>query len=87
MHFSLNGELRDCRELPGELNLLSYLRTTAGLTSVKNGCGYEVCGTCTVLVEGIAHTSCSRKNTRGRTKTGKSTTDKESASVLEQGRG
>ena len=58
MHFSLNGDRVDCHGLSSELNLLSYLRTGAGLTSVKNGCGEGVCGSCTVLVEGKALRAC-----------------------------
>lgn len=61
MHFSLNGEQKDCQEQPGDLNLLYYLRTVALLTSVKNGCGEGSCGTCTVLVEGKALRSCKLK--------------------------
>lgn len=38
--------------------LLTYLRETLGLTSVKNGCSEGACGTCMVLVDGKATKAC-----------------------------
>lgn len=38
--------------------LLEFLRETAGVTSVRAGCEIGVCGTCTVLVNGRAVSSC-----------------------------
>lgn len=39
-------------------NLLSYLRDTAELKSVKNGCAKGACGACTVLVNGKGVRAC-----------------------------
>lgn len=42
-----------CRE-----TLLETLRDTAGATSVRYCCGIGVCGTCTVLLDGLPVSSC-----------------------------
>lgn len=39
-------------------SLLEVLRTDAGATEVKLGCGEGVCGTCTVLLDGEPVSSC-----------------------------
>ncbi len=39
-------------------SLLRYLRDDLGLTSVKDGCSEGACGTCTVVVDGIATKGC-----------------------------
>lgn len=38
--------------------LLWVLRDILGLTGTKYGCGIEICGACTVLVDGEAEKSC-----------------------------
>ena len=38
--------------------LLDFLREQLGLTSVKQSCEVQVCGTCTVLVDGAPVSSC-----------------------------
>jgi len=38
--------------------LLDFLRDELGLTGVKQSCEVEVCGTCTVLVDGAPVSSC-----------------------------
>ena len=38
--------------------LLWVLRDVIGLTGTKYGCGIEICGACTVLVNGQAEKSC-----------------------------
>jgi carbon-monoxide dehydrogenase small subunit len=38
--------------------LLDYLRDRHGLTGVKRSCDVQVCGTCTVLVDGLPVSSC-----------------------------
>ncbi len=43
---------------PNETPLLWVLRDYLGLTGTKYGCGIEVCGACTVLVDGEAEKSC-----------------------------
>jgi aerobic-type carbon monoxide dehydrogenase small subunit (CoxS/CutS family) len=45
----------------GERTLLWVLRTDLGLTGTKFGCGEGHCGSCTVLVDGVAVRSCLRK--------------------------
>jgi len=45
---------------PG-MPLLWVLRDLIGLTGTKYGCGIEVCGACTVLIDGQATTSCQTK--------------------------
>lgn len=38
--------------------LLWVLRDVLGLTGTKYGCGVEICGACTVMVDGEAEKSC-----------------------------
>lgn len=38
--------------------LLDVLRTRAGVTSVREGCGVGACGACTVLADGHSVSSC-----------------------------
>jgi len=53
----LNGRtVRDDVE-PQRL-LLDYLRERHGLTGAKRSCDVQVCGTCTVLVDGLPVSSC-----------------------------
>ena len=40
------------------MSLLELLRTVAGASEVKLGCGEGVCGTCTVLLDGEPVNSC-----------------------------
>lgn len=49
----------------GKESLLEILREHLGLTGTKEGCGYGVCGSCTVIVNGEAVTAC---NFRGKDK-------------------
>jgi selenium-dependent xanthine dehydrogenase len=44
---------------PEGQSLLTFLRETLGLTSVKNGCAQGACGACMVLVDGKAAKACS----------------------------
>jgi isoquinoline 1-oxidoreductase subunit alpha len=41
-----------------EMPLLWVLRDVIGLTGTKYGCGIEVCGACTVLIDGQREHSC-----------------------------
>ena len=45
-------------EVEPAMPLLWVLRDQLGLTGTKYGCGIGVCGSCTVLVEGLAARSC-----------------------------
>jgi carbon-monoxide dehydrogenase small subunit len=55
--FILNGKLINLNVSPNK-SLLRVLREDCGVTSVKEGCGRGECGTCTVLLDGRAVTSC-----------------------------
>jgi aerobic-type carbon monoxide dehydrogenase small subunit (CoxS/CutS family) len=55
--FKLNGKsLR--LEVEGDRTLLWVLRTDLGLTGTKYGCGQNLCGACTVLINKEAVRSC-----------------------------
>jgi isoquinoline 1-oxidoreductase alpha subunit len=41
-----------------EIPLLWVLRDFIGLTGTKYGCGIEICGACTVWIDGSAEKSC-----------------------------
>jgi carbon-monoxide dehydrogenase small subunit len=56
--FTLNGQPWSGM-VPVEEVLLDLLRERAGLTGTKRSCESEVCGACTVLVDGRAISSCS----------------------------
>jgi aerobic-type carbon monoxide dehydrogenase small subunit (CoxS/CutS family) len=57
IQFRLNG--RSTRlTADGERMLLWVLRTELGLTGTKHGCGQNLCGACTVLVNNEAVRSC-----------------------------
>jgi xanthine dehydrogenase YagT iron-sulfur-binding subunit len=45
-------------EVPVEETLLEFLRHRLGLTGTKRSCESEVCGACTVLVDGLPVSSC-----------------------------
>jgi aerobic carbon-monoxide dehydrogenase small subunit len=53
----VNGRPFEGRVAANEL-LLDFLREELGLTGVKQSCEVEVCGTCTVLVDGAPVSSC-----------------------------
>lgn len=53
----LNGESRTACVEPREL-LIDVLRNKFCLTGTKRSCDVEVCGACTVLVDGLPTSSC-----------------------------
>jgi isoquinoline 1-oxidoreductase alpha subunit len=53
----VNGSVRQVAAEPAT-PLLWVLRENLKLTGTKFGCGVALCGACTVLVDGKAHTSC-----------------------------
>ena len=55
--FKVNGNTYSV-DVPSGTPLLWVLRDFLGLTGTKYGCGIEVCGACTVLVDGEAEKSC-----------------------------
>jgi aerobic-type carbon monoxide dehydrogenase small subunit (CoxS/CutS family) len=58
--FKLNGKPVRLT-VDGERPLLWVLRTELGLTGTKFGCGEGHCGSCTVLLDGVAVRSCLRQ--------------------------
>lgn len=56
--FTLNGS-RVRTEADAETPLLWVIRDHLGLTGTKFGCGFALCGACTVHVDGKAARSCS----------------------------
>ena len=46
------------RDLPPQELLLDVLRDSLGLTGAKRSCDVQVCGACTVLVDGLPVSSC-----------------------------
>lgn len=54
---TVNGETIDASVEPHEL-LLDFLRDRLQLTGAKRSCDVQVCGTCTVLVDGGPVSSC-----------------------------
>ncbi|MCK4656658.1 MAG: (2Fe-2S)-binding protein [candidate division Zixibacteria bacterium] len=54
---TVNGVLHELAVEPRR-TLLELLREDLGLTGTKKGCGIGDCGTCTVLLDGVATFSC-----------------------------
>ena len=57
IRLKLNGRDREDAVSDNAL-LLDYLRETAAVTSVKQGCDGGECGACTVLIDGQARSAC-----------------------------
>ncbi len=55
--FTLNGRLQEIEVEPHEL-LLDVVRDRLGLTGAKRSCDVEVCGACTLLVDGRPVSAC-----------------------------
>jgi carbon-monoxide dehydrogenase small subunit len=53
----LNGQ-RTAFDVPSNELLLDTLRDRAGLTGAKRSCDAQVCGACTVAVDGLALSAC-----------------------------
>jgi len=53
----INGEERELSVEPRQ-TLLDVIRNNLGLTGTKEGCGNGNCGTCAVLIDGKAVSSC-----------------------------
>jgi aerobic carbon-monoxide dehydrogenase small subunit len=57
IHIDVNGSRREL-VVPAQELLLDTLRERLGLTGAKRSCDVQVCGTCTVLVDGEPVSSC-----------------------------
>ena len=57
IEFTVNGR-GVAMEIPPQLMLLDLLRDRLSLKGAKRSCDLQVCGTCTVLVNGKAVSSC-----------------------------
>lgn len=57
IRLSVNGHEIAHEVEPQEL-LLDFLRDSLGLTGAKRSCDVQVCGACTVLVDGLPVSSC-----------------------------
>jgi carbon-monoxide dehydrogenase small subunit len=55
--FTLNGRLQELEVEPHEL-LLDVVRDRLGLTGVKRSCDVQVCGACTLLIDGRPVSAC-----------------------------
>lgn len=55
--FTLNGRLQEIEVQPHEL-LLDVVRERLGLTGAKRSCDVQVCGACTLLVDGRPVSAC-----------------------------
>ncbi len=55
---NVNGQSRPVTVSDGGMPLLWVLRDVLGLTGTKYGCGIEICGACTVMVDGQPEKSC-----------------------------
>lgn len=60
-NFVVNGIKAEAKE---NKKLITFLREDLNLTSVKNGCSEGACGTCMVLVDGIAKKACVLKTSK-----------------------
>jgi len=57
VRMTLNGEARAFHVPPHEI-LLDLIRDRAGLTGTKRSCDVQVCGACTVLLDGRQVSAC-----------------------------
>jgi len=55
---SINGVVH-AGAVPARLTVAEYLRDYLGLTGTKTSCEMEVCGVCSVLVDGLPVSACS----------------------------
>ena len=58
VHFRLNGQ-QQAMQVPSHELLIDLIRDRIGLTGTKRSCDMEICGSCTVLLDGKAVSSCS----------------------------
>ena len=63
INLTINGQKHEL-DVPSDMPLLWVLRDKLDLTGTKYGCGIGICGTCTVLVNGVPMRSCMRPASR-----------------------
>ncbi len=59
VEFSLNGKAVAV-DVPGDTPLLDVIRNRLSLFGSRFGCGAEQCGSCMMLIDGLAEFSCTR---------------------------
>jgi isoquinoline 1-oxidoreductase subunit alpha len=69
LQLNVNGQNYQVTINDPEMPLLWVLRDLIGLTGTKYGCGIEVCGACTVLVNGHPQKTCDMSATEAVGKT------------------
>jgi isoquinoline 1-oxidoreductase subunit alpha len=57
-NLNVNGQTHNVTVSSADMPLLWVLRDTLGLTGTKYGCGIEICGACTVWINGKPEKSC-----------------------------
>jgi len=62
--FKINGKAVTAQSEP-DTPLLWVIRDEIGLTGTKFGCGAQLCGACTVHVDGQPVRSCARRHQDG----------------------
>ena len=55
---NVNGQTRSVKVSCADMPLLWVLRDVLNLTGTKYGCGIEVCGACTVMIDGQPEHAC-----------------------------
>ena len=58
--FSVNGKAVSVTIENEETPLLNVLRNELGLMGTRFGCGFEQCGCCMVLIDGVAEKCCAK---------------------------
>ena len=58
LSLNVNGVVQSVSVPDSGMPLLWVLRDILGLTGTKYGCGIEICGACSVLIDGQAEKSC-----------------------------
>jgi aerobic-type carbon monoxide dehydrogenase small subunit (CoxS/CutS family) len=54
---TINGRTIE-RKVPATLRLVDFIRNDVGLTGTKVSCEAQVCGVCTILLDGLPISSC-----------------------------
>lgn len=57
-NLNVNNKVYNVTVSSAEMPLLWVLRDELGLTGTKYGCGIEICGACTVWLNGVPEKSC-----------------------------